>query len=260
MDIYHFLCLFWLLFFCLLLGHSRRTLLLAKNVAVLIVIRKQVYGFLGPGFLLLGCKDKGVKTVRLSWNLSQGEQEHSHTYQVFSGFCHWRSRLRHPQTDRRLHQWRPLQEPAWPPSKSCPLCSPQNQSRSLHWTGCCLGRGEDLVCWGRPRKGRNHSCRLNLIPGKTDTAPARFFFPALSESRTEKNIQFLSSAISYFETTGFFAHFFFFPNSPSYPHSSGSHCGLFSLLAPQRTDHPGKDVGRHMFMLAAGFESWKRAE
>lgn len=87
-DIYHFLCLFRLFFFCLLLGRSRRTLLLAKNVAVLIIIRKQVYGFLGSGFLLLGCKNKVVKTVRLRWNLSQDEQEHSHTYWAFSGFCH----------------------------------------------------------------------------------------------------------------------------------------------------------------------------
>lgn len=41
----------------------------------------------------------------------------------------------------------------------------------------------------RPRKGSNDNYRLKQIPGKTDTAPARIFFPDLSESRTEKRFK-----------------------------------------------------------------------
>lgn len=64
MDIYLFLWLFRRLFLCLSLARSRCIVLLAEDVVVLVVIRKQVDGFLGFDFLLLGCKNKGVKAVR----------------------------------------------------------------------------------------------------------------------------------------------------------------------------------------------------
>lgn len=85
-DIYPFLRLFRLLFLCLSLARSWRALLLAENVAVLVVIRKQVDGFLGSGFLLLSWNARASKRC-FSQNFSVDEREHSHTYRAFSGFC-----------------------------------------------------------------------------------------------------------------------------------------------------------------------------
>lgn len=56
------------------------------------------------------------------------------------------------------------------------------------------------------------------------------------------------SAFSFIRSTGFLAHVS--SDDAPYLHSSGFHCGLFSLqppevLAPQRTGHPGKYVRRH---------------
>lgn len=64
MDIYLFLRLFRRLFLRLLLARGRRAVLVAENVVVLVVIREQVDGFLGSGFLPLGCKKEGIKAVR----------------------------------------------------------------------------------------------------------------------------------------------------------------------------------------------------
>lgn len=64
MDIYLFLRLFRLLFLRLFLARGRCAVILAENVGVLIVLREQINGFLGSDFLLLGCKNKGIKAVR----------------------------------------------------------------------------------------------------------------------------------------------------------------------------------------------------
>lgn len=70
--IYPFLSYFRLrLFF----ARCRHTLLLAENVAVLVVICKQVDGFLSSGLPLLGWKVQGVKAMNFTRASANGVQE-----------------------------------------------------------------------------------------------------------------------------------------------------------------------------------------
>lgn len=247
-DIYLFLRLFRLLFLRLFLARGRRAVLLAENVGVLIILREQIDGFLGSDFLPLGCKKKGIKAVcaaRASAIVSRNGPALTGLFLTFTAEEVVFAILVFKQTaSTNAAPCRNLPDRC----RSPVLFAPHGIR--------VVPRAKQVVVWREERirlveegQGREEMSALALkqIPGKTDTAPARIFFPALSESSTEKrDSRFFR--LHFHSSTGFVAHVS--SDGASYLHSSGFHCGLFSLqppevLALQRTGHPGKYVRRH---------------
>lgn len=245
-DIYLFLRLFRLLFLCLFLACGRRAVLLAENVAVLIVLREQIDGFLGSDFLLLGCKNKGIKAVR-SARASAGMDLH------LPGFF-WFLPLKKSSSPSSSSNRPP--PPTLPPAGTCltavgvPSSLLPTESESFRAPNRLLsGERRGSGWWRKAKEGKkcqrsseadtwqNWYCtRENLLSSSVRILNRKEIFTVFP------------SAFSFLRSTGFLAHVS--SGGAPYLHSSGFHCGLFSLqppevLAPQRKGHPGKYVRRH---------------